>query len=474
MNPHHSMVPTMSRPLHVLLVAHDRALLRRGALMLQQFGIDATTCADPARVLHTIVGGNVDLVIADDQTLGRNLNQIADWKAACPEHLPVFLLCSAKKTIHFEDALASGVDDFVRHPLSPAEVLARLRVAARLNEFERRFDAQSWHDKISGCAGRQAMIDRLSGTVKSNVREQALLALELDYFESWQYRHGALAAQKVLRDIAGLIDELGSGEHFGCRWLDHQFVILLSGHTLESATKAAEELRQGIQRLDLPSDDLLTASVGIAMRCAGDTPDAWLQRAWQALEDVQYSGRDGVATHGQFGEERRKWSQQVNGGNPFAACVARDVLTPFVVELNGSDTVAYADALLTQMQLDLLPIVDARQRCTGVVFREDVQEWLQTPARAKQPIEQFATTDIAQIIDSTPFASLIEHFAQGDQSLLIVHAKDGRLRGYIERSHFLNLVKSLDSDHFAAETYSPRTEYLVVPDLVAEGALEGV
>jgi diguanylate cyclase (GGDEF)-like protein len=437
--------------------------------MLQQFGIDATTCASTSRVAQTIVSSDIDLVIADEQTLGRELAQVARWKEARQRYLPVFLLRSTNAT-SFDDAIAAGIDDFLRHPLSPAEVLARVRVASRSAEFESRFDAQSWDDSLTGGASRQAMLDRLANTLKSKTsgREVGLLALELDFFESWRQRHGALAANKVLREVAVLIEQLGPPGHFACRWETHPFVILFTGQTLETAKTVAEDLRQGVQDLKLSVDEPLTASIGIAMGAAGDTADALVERVFQTLDDAKGSGRDCVAAHGQFSDERRKWSQQVNGGNPFASCVARDVMTPFVVEVSGSDTLAYAETLLAQMHLELLPIVDARGRCSGIVQREAVREALQVAAKAKQPVEQFATTVIAQIVDTTPFAKVIEQFAEGDHSLLVVHSKEGRVRGYIERSHFLSLVKPLDCDHFAAESYSPTTDYLVVPDLVLE------
>jgi diguanylate cyclase (GGDEF)-like protein len=459
----------MSRPIHVLFVAHDRALLRRGALMLQQFGIDVTTCASTSRVAQTIVSSDIDLVIADEQTLGRELAQIARWKESRQRHLPVFLLRSTS-VIPFDDAVAAGIDDFLRHPLSPAEVLTRVRVASRSAEFESRFDAQSWDDALTGGASRQAMLDRLASTLKSKTsgREVGLLAMELDFFGSWQARHGALAANKVLRDVAALIEQLGPPGHLACRWETHQFVVLFTGQTLDAAKGVAEDLRQGVQDLKLTVDESLTASVGIALGAANDTADALVERVFQALDDAKGSGRDCVATHGQYSEERRKWSQQVNGGNPFAACVARDVMTPFVVELSSSDTLAYAETLLAQTQLELLPIVDARGRCSGIVQRDAVREALAVAAKAKLPVQPFATTDIEQIADATPFAKVIEHFAEGDHSLLVVHSKEGRARGFIERSHFLSLVKPLDADHFAAESYSPTTDYLVVPDLVLE------
>lgn len=461
----------MSRPLHVLLVAQDRTLLRHGALVLQEFGLGVTACASLERVPTALATGTIDFVIADDTTLVDDLPVIRQWKAASGQpHLHVFLLRDDRSEVDIEDAFQAGVDDFLRKPISAGEWLARLRAAARFTEFERRYGQQGWTDAATGLASRQAMVDRLQAEWKSLARGRklALVTLEIDFFERWERKHGELASQPLLRAIAAVIEEQGVAGQFAVRSEGSQFMVLLPEHSLDKAAKVAERIRTSLGKLEVPaSSDRLTASVGVAVALAEqDTPEAFLARAQQALEDAQHSGGDCVATHGQFEDERRKWSQQVSSGNPFASCIARDVMTPFAIELNATDTLDYAAALLAQMQLEALPVVDFHSRFVGIVESQRLREALASATRSAQPVEPLMTRDIPKLLEHTTFAEVIEHFVQDDQPLLVVTSKDGGPRGYIERDRFLSLVKPLHANHYRTDEYASGTEYLVVPDLV--------
>jgi diguanylate cyclase (GGDEF)-like protein len=462
---------SMSRPLHVLLVDQDRALLRHGALVLQEFGLSVTACASLDRAPAALATGTIDFVIADDTTLAGDLEVIRQWKADSGlPHLHVFLLRDDRSPVDIEDAFQAGVDDFLRKPISAGEWLARLRAAARFTEFERRYNQQGWTDAATGLASRQAMVDQLEAEWKSLSRGHkfALVAFEVDFFERWQRLHGELASQPLLREIAKTIEEQGVAGQFAVRSQGSQFLVLLPEHSQDKAVKVAERIRSALGRLQLPANsERLTTSVGVAVApIEKDSPDAFLARALQALEDARHSGGDCVATYGEFEDERRKWSQQVSSGNPFASCIARDVMTPFTIELNATDTLDYAAALLAQMQLDALPVVDFHSRFVGIVESQRLREALETATRSAQPVEPLMTRDIPKLLESTTFAEVIEHFVQDDQSLLVVTSKDGGPRGYIERDRFLSLVKPLRADHYRSDDYSSGTEYLVVPDLV--------
>jgi diguanylate cyclase (GGDEF)-like protein len=375
--------------------------------MLQEFGVEVTSCANLARVPLAIEGGNFDALIVDEPALQNDAQLLTQWKHASYQPLPILLLRNEHAGLDQEEAFNSGADDFLRKPMSPGELLARLRVAARMAEFERRCESQSWEDPITGLPCLPALESRLEKELQSSAPELALLTLELDCGSSWQRSHGETHYRQLLRAVAAAIDVLGAPAQFACRGEGHQFVIVLPAHSLAAAAKVAERLRQSLQQLGSPTQETLTASLGIAVRSAQDTAAALLARSREALQDAQRAGCDCIATYGQYDEVRRTWAQQVNGGNPFATSMARDVMTPFVIELSSTDTLGFAEALLAQMQLPFLPVVDARGRCQGLVHAEEVGEALQASAPATQPVEQLAETGVPQIAESTSFAPVI-------------------------------------------------------------------
>jgi diguanylate cyclase (GGDEF)-like protein len=463
----------MSRPFHVLLVATDRALLRQGAFMLQEFGVQVTNCADPPSAVQAIETGVIDFLIVDEQALAGQLERVTQWKKAAARHLHVLLLRSDISALDIDEAMLAGVDEFLRKPLSVGEVLTRLRAAARYAEFERRSNEQEWDDPVTGLGTHQALRDGLQGELKQGGRSRrlTLVVLELDFFQRWTYIHGTAHSQKLLRAVAETLVQNGVAGQRLARVADDRFAVLLPDHSPEKAAKHAERLRTLIGEIALPvevhSGERLSASMGIAASEGDDdTPNAWLARATEALDDARRSGRDCIATYGQYDDDRRKWADEIKSGNPFASCIARDVMTPFSLELSATDTLALAAALLAHTHLELLPVLDSHSKFLGILNGERLREALAASARATQPVEQLVARDIPKLGEVTPFEQVIAHFMRDDQALLVVVAKDGSARGYIERERFLSLVKPLEADLFVAPEFSPGSEYLVVPDLI--------
>lgn len=461
----------MPASLHVLLVSAERSLLRLGALMLEEFEIDVTTCADPRAAQAILAAEPIDVLLLDEDLLGADPQRITAWKEASgARHVHLLLLCGTKPTLDIHEAFQYGADDFLHKPLSAGELLARLRAAARYCEFERRFDVQGWEDSVTGLWARQAIVDRLNSELgTSRPRKLSLVLLEIDYFAGLSRLHGETLSHDALRSIATAAEKVSVAGQCVARLENGCFAVLLPDHSLEKAAKYAERLRSAVGEVapEIPGRDRLTVSIGVAhSHHENDKPEEFLARARQALADAQRSGGDCVATYGQYEEDRRRWSQQMSSGNPFAACVARDVMTPFFLELSGTDTLAYAATLFAQTGLEVLPVVDLQGRLTGVIDRERIAEASQSATRSAQPIEPLVARGVVKIAEATPFEKVIEQFVTADQSLLVVTAKDGHARGFIDRERFLNLVKPLETSTLASKEYSSRTDYLVVQDLV--------
>jgi diguanylate cyclase (GGDEF)-like protein len=468
----------MSRPFHVLVVASDRALLRHAVFLLQEFGIRATATASAESACRAIQSGDIDFVLADEPAIAGRLQSIAHWKDAASSHLHVLLLRGDGSGLEIEEAHCAGIDDFLRKPISAGELLTRLRAAARYAEFDRRCCQQSWEDPVTGLASRQALLEALSHELKQagRTRRLALLVLELDSFARWPYSQGTSQSHAVLQSVAQTLAQNSLAGQTTARVSDGRFAVLIPDHSLDKATKHAERLRVLLSELALPEGvrqgEGLTVSVGVAGNQGDDdTADHWFARAQDALDDALRSGGDFVACYGQFDEDRRKWASQLKSGEPFASCMARDVMLPFSLELAASDTLALAAALFAHTRLELLPVVDAHRRFVGILTHEELRDALANSARPTQSVEQLVKRDTPVVLETTLFEEVISHFVGDDQTLLVVVSKEGAGRGYIERERFLNIVKPLEPDRLmlAPSAYTSGTDYLVVPDLVECG-----
>lgn len=465
----------MAGSLRVLLVSSERSLLRQGALMLEEFGMHAVACADASSSRAALGSQEIDVLLLDEALLAGDCQHLASWKEASGErHVHVLLLRGATSKLDVHEAFQSGADDFLSLPLSAGELLARLRAAARYVEFERRCERQSWRDPLTGAFTRQAIEDKLSAEFGAGrARKGALLLVEIDFYDACERAHGRAFAQRWLKSVVVAAEQIAVAGQCVARWEAGRFGIWLPDHSLEKAAKYAEKLRTALSDGEVVSPDgtRLTVSIGVAhSQHENGAPGHLIERAEAALADAQRSGRDCVATFGQFEDDHRRWMQQIRSGNPFAACVARDVMTPLVLELSGTDTLLYAQQLLRQTQLDFLPVVDFQGRLAGVLTRERADEAARSSVRQSQPIEPLVDRDVAKLVDSTPFEKVIEHFTCDDHALLFIYGKDNRPRGYIDRERFLHLVHPFDPDVLVSREFASGTEYLVVADFAESAA----
>lgn len=461
----------MSTMLHVLIVSNERPLLRQGALMLEEFAIQVTACVDPQAAQTLLATEPVDVLLLDEALLAGDPQRIGLWKAASGErHVHLLVLCGAKPTVDIQEAFQFGADDFLSKPLKVGEMLARLRAAARYCEFERRFTQQSWEDPVTGLWARQAILDRLNTElVADRPRKLSLVLLQIDGYQGIERQHGQTAAHPTLRSVAAATERVAVAGQCVAHLGDGRFAVLLPDHSLEKATKYAEKLRSAVveTKIEIPGRNRLTVSIGVAHSHQDkDTTESFLARAEEALADAQRSGCDCVATHGQYEEDRRRWAQQMSSGNPFGSSNARDVMTPFSLDLSSTDTLAYAETIFAQTGLEVLPVVDLQGRLTGVIDRERIAEAAKTSNRLAQPIESLVARGVAKIADTTPFEKVLEQFVTDDQPLLVVTTKDGHACGFIDRERFLDLVKPLETSTLASREYSSRTDYLVIQELI--------
>jgi diguanylate cyclase (GGDEF)-like protein len=78
------------------------------------------------------------------------------------------------------------------------------------------------------------------------------------------------------------------------RWGGEEFVILIPGSDGEMAYQAAEKLRNGIEQVKFDEIGTVTCSFGVAQYEDGDTAEALISRADDALYRAKLNGRNQV------------------------------------------------------------------------------------------------------------------------------------------------------------------------------------
>ncbi len=162
---------------------------------------------------------------------------------------------------------------------------------------------QSIRDALTGLYNRRFLQEALFREIGRSKREQlplALLMIDVDHFKRCNDRFGHPAGDHVLKQVARVLEQGLRAGHLACRFGGEEFAVLLPGCELESATRVAERLLEGMRALVLSHDgralDRVTVSLGIGLfPHHGGTPESLIEAADGALYAAKQGGRDRLA-----------------------------------------------------------------------------------------------------------------------------------------------------------------------------------
>ena len=154
-------------------------------------------------------------------------------------------------------------------------------------------------DALTELPNRRALMAELNREAAMSARfglPLAVIEFDLDHFKEINDVYGHQTGDTVLAAVARHVQRrLRATDMFG-RLGGEEFLILAAGNGLADATRLAEELCRSLREHPMAGDrGWVTASFGVAVYEIGDTGDAILARADQALYAAKRDGRDRVA-----------------------------------------------------------------------------------------------------------------------------------------------------------------------------------
>ncbi len=203
----------------------------------------------------------------------------------------------------------TGADDCLGKPVYLRELQAYLHTARRIVAMERRlaeardrFRTQATRDPLTGLANRMHIMETLDREVQRTERQHtpvSVIMVDLDHFKRINDTHGHPAGDEVLRQAsARMNDAIRSYDAVG-RYGGEEFIVVLPGADLKTASIVAERLRRAISDccVRLPTGNLqVTASLGVSAIGGGVPidPEELVKRADAALYQAKDEGRNRV------------------------------------------------------------------------------------------------------------------------------------------------------------------------------------
>lgn len=218
------------------------------------------------------------------------------------------------------------------------------RDVTREDALQRQLEHQATHDALTGLVNRASLHEALEHEHRHATDGHApysLLILDLDHFKVTNDNYGHAAGDRLLLQVAELLqDEFRHGEWVG-RWGGEEFLCLLPETDSESALERAERLRARIEASHLDADGVgipFTASIGAATYPDhADNAESLIMAADAALFEAKRGGRNRVVGGESEGSATLSMASRIK-----RAVEDNRIVPAFqpIVDLNSGETVA--------------------------------------------------------------------------------------------------------------------------------------
>jgi diguanylate cyclase (GGDEF)-like protein len=202
---------------------------------------------------------------------------------------------------HVEQTISTIFDDLGRatHHISVSKDVSKQV------EKEQALWRAATKDKLTGLFNRYQGEKTLRDAVfkaQADGGALSLLIADIDYFKRINDRFGHLAGDRVLTEIARILNGAVRSQDAVIRWGGEEFVIALADCPVSEAIELAERIRKRVHAYRDGEVGSVTLSLGIAQFSPGETIEALIARADTALYDAKHSGRDRLAVAAKAGK----------------------------------------------------------------------------------------------------------------------------------------------------------------------------
>ena len=298
-----------------VLIAEDELILRMIIQeALESFGYECLLAEDGEKAWELFQSTqDVDVIISDWMMPGIDgLELCRRVRAGRKNGYTYFMFLTALGDKgHLLKGMKEGADDFLSKPLDPDELQARMIAASRVTSLHRllaeqktELFEQARRDPLTGLGNRLSLnedLQVLQGRVERYGHSYCVALYDIDCYKLYNDGYGHLAGDEVLRTVADtLVKHSRSGDKV-YRYGGEEFLIVMPEQKLESATIAADLVRQEIEGLAIPHDakeppGVITISAGVATLLPKESTstDELLKEADKALYSAKGSGRNRV------------------------------------------------------------------------------------------------------------------------------------------------------------------------------------
>lgn len=168
---------------------------------------------------------------------------------------------------------------------------------SRLRKVNTQLQKLSHSDPLTGLRNRNGF-DALYENERQRSRRQgvalSVILLDVDFFKRVNDVHGHPVGDRVLQEVAELLQQEARKVDHVVRWGGEEFLLLCPGTSIDQAKALAERMLRATQEHDFRLGRPLTLSAGVATLAPHDLPGHMFEQVDAALYQAKTQGRNRV------------------------------------------------------------------------------------------------------------------------------------------------------------------------------------
>jgi two-component system chemotaxis response regulator CheY len=439
---------------NVLVADDDPAILRLLTHLLEQGGHHVRTAADGNQCLQMILQDCPDVLITDWVMPGldgleicRRVRQL-HMRKVLPHYTYILLLTALSGKKSFIEGLESGADDFVEKSVGSLsdlriEIMTRLKAALRTRKLEIDLEFAAKYDSLTQLLNRVTFFELAQVTWDRSIKNKfplSVVMFDCDFFKRVNDIHGHQAGDAVLREMASILRGFSRSSDVICRYGGEEFCVLLPGCNEKTAWNWAERIRQQFEGNPIrhgSTDIPITASFGVAERKDDTTVlDQLIEHADQALLFAKESGRNSCVRFTETLVHDSDVARVAGINDLFRGVTAADVMTPFTLTINATETVASVVDFFLKTRIDALPVVNSFGKLIGMVSEMTFIPLIGNLTRWKEPVGDLVSRNIVSYPVDTPLQVIFNFLCRVSAKQILLIDEDIPV-GYINRTPLL-------------------------------------
>ncbi|MFH1790498.1 MAG: diguanylate cyclase [Candidatus Omnitrophota bacterium] len=233
-----------------ILIADDEPSIREGIrVILLSEGYSVVMAGDGREAVEKFKKSSPDLVILDmKMPRFSGIQALTKIKKFLGErYIPVIFLTASARIDDKLKALGGGAVDYLAKPVSPQELLARIRNFLDIKASHDRLKEASVFDWMTGCLNKEHFLKKASEELAKAVRNKTPLSfifMDIDNFKDINDSIGHMAGDAVITEFGRRLQKIIRRIDMTGRFGGDEFMVMLPHKGAKDAAVVAERIRK--------------------------------------------------------------------------------------------------------------------------------------------------------------------------------------------------------------------------------------